>query len=193
LTNIIPGSHRLTLYLTEKTLYIGNLETGSGLFEEDEVDPSDLCDLLDCTPVDTLLLYGDFGEHWVAEPVLRRILRSIPSLKTLRMSYWDFDTENLATLERPLHQGFPKLQNLHLTGAKIFDTAGFKRVIASHPIQNLDIGALIWKGDEFTDNWDHLKPGDELANWLESRVRSVHLRKIGYEAPEFKAAKWQLW
>ncbi|CAE6423014.1 unnamed protein product [Rhizoctonia solani] len=193
LTNINPGSHRIKLYLTDKTLYIGDLEAGSGAFEENEVDPSDLCDLLGCTPVDTLILYGDSGNHWVAEPVLRRILCSIPSLKTLMMSHWEFDTENLAALVRHPSQVFAQIQNLHLTGAKIFDIVGLKRFIASHPIQNLDIGALLWKGPLLADDWVHLKPGDDLSKWLESRIQSVHLRKVGYEAPEFKVAKWQLW
>ncbi|KAL5637371.1 hypothetical protein ACGC1H_003967 [Rhizoctonia solani] len=193
LTNITPGSHRLKLYLTDKTLYIGNLDAGSGVFEEDEVDSSDLCDLLGCTPVDTLMLHGNSGDHWVAEPVLRRILCSIPSLKTLMMSHWELDVENLAALERRASRDFPRLQNLHITGAKIFDIAGLKKFIASHPIQNLDIGALLWKGYLFADDWDQLKPGDDLTKWLESRIQSVHLRKFGYEAPEFKAAKWQLW
>ncbi|CAE6437563.1 unnamed protein product, partial [Rhizoctonia solani] len=191
LTNINPGSHRLTLYLTEKSLCTGNLEAGS--FEEDEVDPSDLCELLGNTPIDTLMLYGHCGEHWVEGPVLRQILSSIPKLKTLKMSHWDFDTECLDALERRPREPFPRLQNLHITGTKIYDIDGLKNVISSHPIRNLDIGASIWKGDMFMQVWDRLEPGSDLANWLKSQVRNVRLRKFSYEAPEFLTATWQLW
>ncbi|KAH7325413.1 hypothetical protein B0J17DRAFT_224515 [Rhizoctonia solani] len=150
LISILSASHRLTLYLNEKCLCVWEIETESGQFEEQDIEYEEMYSLLRRIEVDTLLLYGDFGDHWVTEPVLRQLLCSMLSLKTLRMSHCDFDVENWATLERS-SLDFPRLQNLHLTAAKIFDTAGLKKVILSHSIQNLDIGASVWKGDEDSD------------------------------------------
>ncbi|CAE6499639.1 unnamed protein product [Rhizoctonia solani] len=193
LTTIVPGSHHLTLYLTHKSFYTGTIDADSEDFTEEDVEPSDLCNLLCIIPVNTLLLFGDYGDHWLTDLELRQLLRSIPSLKTLRMSDWDFFATNWATLERPRGVPFPKLQNLHLTGARIFDAAGLKKVITSHQIQHLEIGGSVYKGEHELANREELKLGGGLVNWLESHVPSVCLRKHSYEAPEFQAARWRLW
>ncbi|KAG8726614.1 hypothetical protein FRC11_014823, partial [Ceratobasidium sp. 423] len=168
------------------------IEAESEDVTEEQVDCGHLCLLLRHIPVDTLLLFGDFGDHWVTEPELRLLLCSLPELKTLKMSDWDFSGASWATLERPRGLLFPKLQNLHVIGARFFDTAGLKKVITSHRIQYLEIGGSVYKGHVELADREELKPGDGLVSWLESHVPTVRLRKPSYEAPEFKAAKWRL-
>ncbi|EUC56057.1 hypothetical protein RSOL_156850 [Rhizoctonia solani AG-3 Rhs1AP] len=95
---IAPGSHRLTLLLSSDSLDINVLE---GEDADDEAEGHEtningldaLCGLLEHTSIDTLKISDDRGGEWLTGSGLTQLVRSIPTLKTLKMDGWCFDKD----------------------------------------------------------------------------------------------------
>ncbi|KDN46728.1 hypothetical protein RSAG8_04108, partial [Rhizoctonia solani AG-8 WAC10335] len=85
--SLTPGPYHTTLCLTEKITYIHEPRE-----EPTIVDFKDLCKVLKRISVDKLVLCGEWEEKkaWLDHTGLRSLLQSLPTVKTLIMSYWKF-------------------------------------------------------------------------------------------------------
>ncbi|CAE6464725.1 unnamed protein product [Rhizoctonia solani] len=146
LTSIAPGSHRIKVALTPRSLLNDGRSEDSDseeyydedvYFAEGGIGSQPLRDLLESSNVDTIILNA--GKHqplWVDEDELRWLLGSLPSLKTLIMSEWYWDLRSIRALERPRSdKPFPNLTGLYILDGCISDAHLLLRVmmIASGP------------------------------------------------------------
>ncbi|KAG8753488.1 hypothetical protein FRC11_007396, partial [Ceratobasidium sp. 423] len=188
LGSITQGPHRLTLILTINSVQVA--APAESDFEEVEVN--DLCEILSGTRVDTLVLCGKDRGDWLDEEELGALLRSIPSVKTLRMSHWNFRSSECRALQRlESSNTFPKIDNMHLCWAGIIDQQGFKDMVSSHSIQQMVLGGYV-DNDSETDP-KSLQGGEELVVWLKSKIPDFQLYNIHYEPPGFGCSIWRLW
>ncbi|CAE6479406.1 unnamed protein product [Rhizoctonia solani] len=196
LRSIAPGSHRLSLML----------EGSSSAFHEEEdtkvyVDFDNLCTLFETSAIDTLLLKAAFS--WTLGPIrLGKLLRSMPELKTLKLASYTFRGDNWDALIRPAPEAsipFPKLEELHLSWAGLFDVDGIKRVVESHSIRKIVIGGYVRDETEVEMEIEH-DSSDELGDvradvveWLKAVVPEVRINPAEYIPPDFKQRWWRLW
>ncbi|CAE6471575.1 hypothetical protein ACGC1H_005315 [Rhizoctonia solani] len=198
LRSIAPGSHRLSLIVE------GN---SSAFYEEEDikvfVDFDDLCTLFERSAVDTLLLKAAFS--WTLGPIrLGKLLRSMPELKALKLASYTFREDNWDALIRPTPEAlipFPKLEELHLSWAGLFDVDGIKRVVESHSIRKVVIGGYVRDETEMememeTDHYSGSELADvraDVVEWLRAVVPEVRVDPAEYIPPEFKQRLWRLW
>ncbi|KAH7318882.1 hypothetical protein B0J17DRAFT_302312 [Rhizoctonia solani] len=90
LPTISHGSHHLVLFLSDKSLQIKSLEDNDN--NDDETEGSEdwspklvnLCEILEPVSVDTLMIsgHGTWGGMWLTGTMFRRLLQSMPTIKT---------------------------------------------------------------------------------------------------------------
>ncbi|KAG8731092.1 hypothetical protein FRC11_005163, partial [Ceratobasidium sp. 423] len=142
--SIYRGPHELILYLTETNFMTRD-------FEDAEINGPDvkgLAKVLNLAHVDSLLVNGDCGEILLHGPRLFYLLHHMPELKTLKITNRRMTGDVWSALLRPnilnpksKNLPFPQLQNLHLTGVEIYEEEELKKVVRSHQIQLLELGA----------------------------------------------------
>ncbi|KAG8738978.1 hypothetical protein FRC11_001015, partial [Ceratobasidium sp. 423] len=149
LTSIAPGLYHLTLNPGEEICsnYPSN---------DDIISSEDICTLLEGMMVHKLILSVDELGFWETAKGLWSTLKSIPGVKTLVLNFYDLDQDILKALKLPKPQSgasthnkkFPKLDALEIYGA-MFHTqlsnlnAGFKGLLAYHPIRRMVIGGNV--------------------------------------------------
>ncbi|CUA73350.1 NACHT and WD repeat domain-containing protein 2 [Rhizoctonia solani] len=194
--SIERGSHHLTLFLTPKyrMAYRPNRNAI-------ELAMPVVYQLLEKSRADTLLLQG-YREQtmWLSAVELRRTLQSLHSLTTLRIADWIFDAGDLLALERTEHESpdadssrFPRLRHLDLISYGIVESelGLLLRVVASHPLESLDIDDI--NGDvtlPWPDSTIHLQPTLERFRKMFPPLQIV---RSSSEIADFNQNVWQLW
>ncbi|CAE6474035.1 unnamed protein product, partial [Rhizoctonia solani] len=201
---LAPGSYSLALFLSQNSIEISVSDDES--IDESEVEFFDfvgLCRVLGHTSVDTLMLSGHQGSAWVRGAKLRRLLGSMPTLKTLKIENWEFGPElsewkylrpGQNTQASSNDDSFPALENLHLSSIRIRGSKGFHKVVTSHPLQRVTLGGTILVvRQDGTNRWRALKEGCPLVKWLRGKVPDVRLVEADYRPPEFCSNLWKSW
>ncbi|CAE7234064.1 unnamed protein product [Rhizoctonia solani] len=190
LTSIAPGSHRTKVALTRKseiTTYNPEGEDSDVYWDEDgsEVGGEEVLELLERAKVDTLVYEADGSESpWISKGHLRRMLRSLPNLKSLVLSGWKWDLGDIRALERPRSdKPFPSLSELHILDTYICEARYLPRIAASHSLQT-----LVLNRPEGMDG-DHEKITRQLRRVV------PNLRFVGQTDPldEFYHFSWRFW
>ncbi|KAG8729841.1 hypothetical protein FRC11_007900, partial [Ceratobasidium sp. 423] len=192
---IAPGSHRLALLLTAKStqgLFPGDIDI-------DLFDIQDLCDTLQNFAVDTLL-FARKEVPWLSPGEIFQLVNSTPTLKTLKIDSWLFGKAEWEALVRynrfsrtvlPGRQ-YPTLDCLYLSRVLIQDQDSLKRVVQSHSIQRMVLGAsLCNEGGTFL-NPEPLCGDEEIVNWLRSNVPDFSLIGEDTHPLDFASSVWQL-
>ncbi|CAE6527616.1 unnamed protein product [Rhizoctonia solani] len=194
--SISPGSHRLILYLTGRSITIHEDEE-----TQEPVSFDELCKLLEQVTVDTLML--DENRSWTSplnHEQLQTLLSSVPRLKTLKLTSWTFMKGDWDFLtDYPLT--LPSLEELHLSRADFFDADGIKRVVESHSIRKIVLGACVretGREEDSSSRWDLeyallQDSRTDIVEWLKAVVPEVYLNTDEYNPPEFNERWWKLW
>ncbi|CUA77398.1 hypothetical protein RSOLAG22IIIB_12737 [Rhizoctonia solani] len=207
LASIVPGHHRLTLFLTPKIQHIYELDE-----EPTEIDIQEIYELLERTTVDTLLLQGDLEDTvWLDYIELREILSSLPALKTLKMNSWWFNKEDLQALERPQTTNsdpqpvnFPNLEKICIFNSTIRHKKALYCAMNSHSLHFMELGGRIPRissDDDATDGGVSRQNSSIFITHdtdIVRRLRGIipHFRLLGPEASsgvDFGQNVWQLW
>ncbi|CAE6474040.1 unnamed protein product, partial [Rhizoctonia solani] len=203
---ITPGPHHLTLFLSPDSLEINVLP---GEHEEDETEDDEitdfdgLCRLLNHTSVDTLMLTGHVHDLWLGVSKLTELLKSIPTMKTLKMHCWTFGkslckglarVDNTETLLET--NPMPALQNLYLSTIDIHSPKTFRDMIASYPLRQVVIGGNIQiVRHDVAVGWRPIGENSAIVKWIRGNMPNLDLRLIDdeYRPPEFHSDEWKLW
>ncbi|CUA76456.1 hypothetical protein RSOLAG22IIIB_06287 [Rhizoctonia solani] len=194
LRSIAPGSHHVKLFLTLKALQL-LLVYGRPV----EITSDRLIDLLKGFKIDTLLLRGDIYEDsmWLEDLDLRDIIGSLPTLSVLKMANWKFNEGGLLALAPvpPKHQNpqdvrglFPSLSHLTLSdcAVKNSDASTLLHVVASHPLQSLEIGP-------FGAVVDTASLASKSIARLKTMVPNFREARAALDMEDFAQHVWQLW
>ncbi|CAE6485785.1 unnamed protein product [Rhizoctonia solani] len=147
--SLAPGPYHTTLCLTEKITFIHEPRK-----EPIIVDLRDLYKVLKRISVDKLVLCGEWEDKnaWLDHTELRSVLQSLPTVKTLIMTYWKFRKEDLLALERPRSGGkgskratvrFPSLTAMYLEDAQMLDVGPFRSIVPSHKLQKMSLSGCV--------------------------------------------------
>ncbi|CAE6474865.1 unnamed protein product [Rhizoctonia solani] len=145
---ISPGSHCLTLFLSRNSLGVNSREdlylSDSDDESSDTIDYDSLRRVLEQTLVDTLMMTGGRGRagEWLTRFEFTGLLKSMPTLKTLKLNQWKFGGDLCKSLTRTGRSHLPELQNLHLSSVEIGDNELFRGMIASHPLRQVVLGGF---------------------------------------------------
>ncbi|KAG8739999.1 hypothetical protein FRC11_000446, partial [Ceratobasidium sp. 423] len=145
---ITPGSHQLTLFLSPDSLEISVLPDEH---EDDETEDSEitdfdgLCRLLEHTSVDTLMLTGHMDDVWLGISRLTKLLKSIPTTRTLKMHCWSFGKSLCKGLTQIPSEAvpMPALRNIHFSTIDIHNPKSFRDMIASYPLRQIVLGGNV--------------------------------------------------
>ncbi|KAG8706144.1 hypothetical protein FRC11_008476, partial [Ceratobasidium sp. 423] len=196
LSSITSRSHRLTLLLTDHCRYINLPGTDPGL---EEISWEALLELLRKVAVTNLLVYGENDVTWMSPSELGDLIKSVaPSLETLWMHGWEFDTAycsalalfSLADGSSPL-----SLMNLHITRGRIQDEGAFAGMAISHSesIQRMVLGATTRDNTGDSMEWVPYEGRGALAIMLGLVLSGFQLVDYDFNPPEFEQVPWQLW
>ncbi|CUA74760.1 hypothetical protein RSOLAG22IIIB_05700 [Rhizoctonia solani] len=191
---IVPGSHHLTLNPCDEINY--NYPPGNVI--EVEV----ICQLLRGIKVHKLILSVEEEGFWGTARGLRKMLKSVPTLKALALNFYDIDRDMMMALTpktqsgRPTRYGnFPKLESLEIYGAtfpmQLGDIKlGFKALLKLHNLQKMVLGGSLQGSD---DQEGHLLDESyEFVTWLRSNISEFHLCLDPEYVPELLVL-WELW
>ncbi|CAE6464665.1 unnamed protein product [Rhizoctonia solani] len=185
LYSVAPGDYQLRLFLTDNCRKIHIPNTG-----HDKASIEEIYGMLKWVVVDTLLLKGQgLCSNWLGHSELRGLLKLLPALKTLKMTYWDFSEDQLLALKRPpagrkgtSSQPFPHIQELHLVDVQMYETKILKRVVASHSLQRMEFSGILIKdmsedeaNDPETYDFEEFTGGFEIVKWLGRTVPQFRL------------------
>ncbi|KAL5633500.1 hypothetical protein ACGC1H_003860 [Rhizoctonia solani] len=197
---IAPGSHRLTLFLSSDSLEINVLEDEDtdDETEDDETRLDGLCSLLEHTSIDTLMMTGEGGGGWLTGFRLAQLLRSMPTLKTLKMDGWCFDKDLCQRLTRSKnittskHSLLSTLQNLHLSSVEICHSKSFCDMIVTHSLRQIVLGGVF---SSTIAGWEPLQVDSAIVTWIKRSMPDLDLRltEQEYWLPEFYEDEWRLW
>ncbi|KAL5633535.1 hypothetical protein ACGC1H_003882 [Rhizoctonia solani] len=196
---ITPGSHHVTVYFTEQSLYdnllTDNNDEGRQEAYRSRVEVSDWHPALGLVPVHTLMMSEspDSGTRWLTSGMLCGLLEALPALKTLKMDLWHFDQVVWADLNRRNHPRLPALENLHLTQAIIHNTSNSRDMLASHPLQQVILGGVKSTHMDGQSSSEPLQEDSDIVQWLRGTVPDFHLIDHTYRSSEFYLGDWQLW
>ncbi|CAE6416196.1 hypothetical protein ACGC1H_007210 [Rhizoctonia solani] len=194
---LIGSTCRLTLHLTEHSL----TNVLPDYLYSPLLSVARLSTILKSITVDTLVIshYGSLILHR-----LHDLLRSVPTLKILKLGLTRFSPEKWEALKppclqtawssdsKPSGEPFPKLEELHLPllwveNAAMFE--GLKDLVTSHPLQKLVLGKRMYCGGGASQ----LEETDAICVWLRSHVPDFRLVRHHACAPEFHSRVWPLW
>ncbi|KAG8690950.1 hypothetical protein FRC11_007897 [Ceratobasidium sp. 423] len=198
LSSIASRSHHLTLLLTDICRYVNlpGIDTDTGL---EDISWGALPELLGKVGVKDLLVYGDIDDPWMSSSELGDLIKSVaPTLETLWMDSWEFDTAHCSSLAYPsLSDGSssPHLINLHVTRSRIRDAEAFEDMVISHSesIQRMALGAATRDSTRDPIEWVPCKGHGPLELVLKHSVSDFQLVDYNFDPPEFKQVPWQLW
>ncbi|CAE6408627.1 unnamed protein product [Rhizoctonia solani] len=147
---VAPGSHRLTLFPTLSSLEVNSIVDGYSTAGSGEIEYDGLRQLLEHTVVDTLMVTGggSRGNEWLTRFELVGLLKSMPTLKTLKLEQWKFGSDLCKSLTRTNHSHasssslIPDLQALYLTSIEICDDKLFREMIVSHSLRQVVLGGF---------------------------------------------------
>ncbi|KDN47022.1 hypothetical protein RSAG8_03799, partial [Rhizoctonia solani AG-8 WAC10335] len=202
---ITPGSYHLTLFLRETSLQNNLYERD---FDEIEINHpefgmanlGELCKDLERVPVHTLMLseHSAFAIDRLTAPTLQLLLEAMPALKTLKMHRWVFDEALWDCLKQPhsnqadlQERSFPALEYLQLSEATILTDEGFQDLVASHPLQQVVLGATIVIDCSDDTTQKPLEEGNRMVGWLKDNVPNFRLVEDRYCPPEFQPVRWR--
>ncbi|CAE6447343.1 hypothetical protein ACGC1H_002403 [Rhizoctonia solani] len=187
---ISPGSHRLTLYLTDQCI------TLVGHVQQMTLDLDNLLINLRTVPVHTLVLSGDWEweQEWLADE-MHSLLDSLPQLQSLKVSRWSLSRLDCDSIAQPQITGsdrelFPQLEHLDLSDVRIYDEDSLKRIVTSHPIKRMALGGSIQRD---TNEFDPIQGNEPIVDWLRLNVPEFTLRTTYDQPPEYFSSVWQLW
>ncbi|CAE7146455.1 unnamed protein product [Rhizoctonia solani] len=191
LNSIAPGSHRTKVALTRKsgtTTYDLYHPEGDGSDEEEvqeEVGSKELLDLLKSSNVHTVR-YDVSGSksRWVDQEHLRRMLRSLPSLKSLIMTGWRWDLGVILALKRPRSdKPFPYLTELVIVhGGHIRDARYLPHIAAGHSLRTLVV-----------DGANTLGKHEKIIQRLRGVVPDFRFDPHPEQVEELNHSTWRLW
>ncbi|CEL61153.1 hypothetical protein RSOLAG1IB_09795 [Rhizoctonia solani AG-1 IB] len=196
LSSITSRSHSLILLLSGRSLYVRLRRIPREL---EEVSWETLYELLRNALVRELLIAGDSIDPWPSPSptALGELIKSVaPSLETLWMNSWNFDTaySNILTHNSLSQQSqAPKLINLRITGAKVYNLESLVDMVASHSssIQQVQLGLAIQ--DDGEDKWTPVKEDHLLVSRLKDVMPVCQIVDYRVYPLEFEDAPWQLW
>ncbi|KAH7320402.1 hypothetical protein B0J17DRAFT_633766 [Rhizoctonia solani] len=165
LQSIVPGDEKLMLSLNEKCLS----SDGFGAWVGGGVER--LCCVLQCFKTETLMLNVEEHAGWLDEDELLLLLLTVPTLMTLKMCRWPFFRSQLQSLMRPLNRAasemrdtiHPRIRNLHVYNARIYNEHWFQKVVVSHGNQQVRLGGHLCGA---LKNDVEIMDGSDIANWL---------------------------
>ncbi|EUC62872.1 F-box-like protein, partial [Rhizoctonia solani AG-3 Rhs1AP] len=191
---IAPGSHRLTLYLTEQSAILD-----SALPADDETRLNSLRIQLEEVWVDTLVLSQD-SDDWLSSSELNDILHWVPELKSLKLNGRTMDEDEFQAIigthvmgSESVDNAFPQLEYLDLSRVWIEDEEWLKEVILSHPIQIMALGGYILNTALESPDYEPLQINTPIVNWLRANVPDFTLTHERAQPLEYSSSVWQLW
>ncbi|CAE6452649.1 unnamed protein product [Rhizoctonia solani] len=199
---IAPGSHHLTLFLTEKSVSVNMLKNNFDEHgQECEINRvAYLCAVLKSAPVDTLVLSGHWGGTWLSEELLPHLLWTLPALKTLKMDDWEIygpiwnDLKQTQDAQLFSRGPFPALERLLLSSVTIHNMDSFQDMVSSHPLRQVILGANVKTiCPDGTCSLEPLQEDSDVVLWLRNNVPDFRLVDSHYSPPEFRSNVWQLW
>ncbi|CAE6512708.1 unnamed protein product [Rhizoctonia solani] len=193
---LIAGTCRLTLHLTKHS----STNVLPGYVYSQPLSVDRLSSILNSIVVDTLVI-SNYSSLILDH--LHDLLRSMPTLKVLKLGWVRFSPEKWNVLKapslqtawsdsKPSEEPFPKLKELHLPSLWVQDTAmleGLKDLVASHPLQKLVLEKRMYGR---SGAWQ-MEETDAICVWLRSHVPDFRLVSHYAYAPEFHSHVWQLW
>ncbi|CAE6481761.1 unnamed protein product [Rhizoctonia solani] len=165
--------------------------------------------LLRRVEVNALILKGDsIDDSWLDSAGLRSLLKSLPALRTLKITHWDLPENNLPALKRPRggrkgpSQSFSNFNDLHLVDVQLWETKALKQLVSSHSLQKMELSGIYIKEvpiDEETDSevqeWDEFTEDFRSVKWLKNTVPQFRLARNIHETDDhdFQQDVWRLW
>ncbi|CAE7061088.1 unnamed protein product [Rhizoctonia solani] len=197
LSAIAPGSYHLVLNPLEETAF--DYVSGS---ESKRVSEDRICTYFSGIKVHKLILWGQRQFFWSTKAGLTRLLKSLPSVKTLVMNYYPTNLDTLAALKRPptpeveKESNFPILTRLEMHGAYVeVPLAQLKgalnNILESHQIQCMVFGGSFVL-DQRVPITEPLDKDDEVFEWLNLKVPRFTKSPEPGKAPE-ATDMWRLW
>ncbi|CAE6385577.1 unnamed protein product [Rhizoctonia solani] len=191
---IVPGSHHLTLNPCDEINY--------NYPPDNVIEVEVICQLLRGIKVHKLILSMEEEGFWGTARGLRKMLKSVPTLKSLALNFYDIDRDMMMALTpktqsgRPTQYGnFPKLELLEIYCAtfpmQLGDIKlGFKALLKLHNLQKMVLGGSLQGSD---DQEGHLLDESyEFVTWLRSNISEFHLCLDPEYVPELLVL-WELW
>ncbi|CAE7211993.1 unnamed protein product [Rhizoctonia solani] len=201
LSMVTPGSHHLTLDVTDATLTHADLQVDHNNGDLPNlllncINITDLYTILRLNPVHTLMVWGGSGsdEPWLSGSAFLGLLEAMPTLETLKMHHWHFDEGIQTDLNRRTHPQLPQLKNLHLTSVSISNPNILRDMMATHPLRQVVLGGTIVHAHTGGPS-DYHEPLQEssLVQWLEGNVPDFCLVDSAYFPPGFILDEWRQW
>ncbi|CAE6474858.1 unnamed protein product [Rhizoctonia solani] len=213
---IVPGTHRLILFLSRNSLGV-NTREGGYFSDSDEygetIDYDSLRRLLEHTVVDTLMTTGSRsrGGEWLTRFELTGLLKSMPTLKTLKLNQWKIGKDLCKSLTQTYHSRasskhvpLPELRNLHLSSVEICDDELFQKMISSRSLYQLMLGGYSQGSEAHGRMYSPLDQAllqiqitedSGIVRRLRENMPELDLRLVGPdECPvEFSRSEWRLW
>ncbi|CAE6442438.1 unnamed protein product [Rhizoctonia solani] len=191
LSILTPGPYHLTIFLTRNSITINSFDDGK------VVDFDGLCRALEHTPVHVLMINGLLEDERSTTWRLPKLLKTMSTLKTLKLHNWSFSGGLCKALTR-ISEGhpFPALQNLHLSAAEVRIKSNFRDLIASYPLRKVVLGGKyqVVRRDQ-TVGWKSFQEDSSIITWLRGNMPGIDLYLIndGHCPPEFRRDEWELW
>ncbi|KAL5637361.1 hypothetical protein ACGC1H_001115 [Rhizoctonia solani] len=196
LNSIEPGSHKLTIYLTDKCL-LNAMSTGV-----DHVAPVNdnvLYSLLQKTPVDTLILGGHYSGELIEPDRIFHIFNASKTVKTLEIEGCIIDTDFCFSLKVPPGAHTPSLTGHHfpvipqwrITKARVVNPESFKELVLSHRVHTMVLEGARDHSSNNPEEWRPLKSQDEIIEWLSQNIPHFRFEPPRSLPSRFESRAWQ--
>ncbi|KAG8682183.1 hypothetical protein FRC11_000156 [Ceratobasidium sp. 423] len=204
LTSIAPGSYRVTVNLSNTSIWKHQtadifLVNTDEMYDSAHADVASMCNSLAPFPIDQLIL-GIHPPTWTTKFGLHTLLKSVPKLKSLVLNNFELHNEFVeALLPPPASEGnegeilFPRFETVEFRSAVLIDRLErLKDVIAHHPVQCLVLGGVVRVLDVGVGD-SPLEGGEEIVQWLKARVPGFRLIQGRVHTADSTDMGWQLW
>ncbi|CAE6507451.1 unnamed protein product [Rhizoctonia solani] len=200
---IAPGSHHLTLNITNQVVQTLHLFDPTGFDSYEAVEPDRLIALLSRFNIDRLSLLGwPYEPNWLTGLEVRRLLDLLPGhgSKEMELDGWRIDQDfcrelsTTATSTSENERGnlvVPRLESLEFRRVSLSDEEGFKRLLGSIPVRKLafeDSALLIGEGD-----WKSLEGDEDIIKWLTYNVPGLCFIPATHMPTLNRTDGWPLW
>ncbi|CAE6388749.1 unnamed protein product [Rhizoctonia solani] len=197
LKSIEPGTHKLTLYLTDKCLFRPIL---NHTHQNVAVDNTQVRQLFEGAVVDTLILGDRYSTQVMKSPTLLSILAALKQLKTLKLEECTIDTDMCSLIVSPEPLEFSMgykikpISEWHLTSAKIVNPEAFKELVLSHGVQTMVLSGALDHTSKDSMDWRPLCREDEIVEWLAHNISGFCFERA-QDCPtnrfDFMSRSWQ--
>ncbi|CAE6527392.1 unnamed protein product [Rhizoctonia solani] len=197
LNSIEPGSHKLTMYLTDKCLLNAMSTAANHLLLP--VNDNELYSLLRKTQIDRLILGEDDSGKLVRPSRIFYLLSVTKAIKALHLEGCVFDTGFCSLLNvrpgfdasGPTVDRFPVIQEWHLTKARIVNPDAFQELVLSHQVQTMVLEGAHDSSSNNTKEWRPLQSRDDMVEWLARNIPDFRFEPSRNRPTRFDSRAWQ--